>query len=147
MPVWAIVLDAAGLLALALILVAVYLIVRRRLLARSGGTFDLSVRVRAQRPGRGWVLGVGRYNNDALEWFRIFSMSMRPAQTYRRSGLEVGERRRPQGAEVYELYDDAVVVACRYRDEPVEVAMTESALTGLLAWLEAAPPGRGMPTT
>ena len=38
MPVWAIVLDAAGLLALALILVAVYLIFRRRLLARNGGT-------------------------------------------------------------------------------------------------------------
>ena len=147
MPVWAIVLDTAGLLALALILVAVYLIVRRRLLARSGGTFDLSVRVRAQRPGRGWVLGVGRYNNDALEWFRIFSLSMRPAQTYRRSALEVGARRQPQGAEVYELYDDAVVVSGRYRDEPVEIAMTEAALTGLLAWLEAAPPGRGIGST
>ena len=144
MPVWAIVLDAAGLLALALILVAVYLIFRRRLLARNGGTFDLSVRVRPQRPGRGWVLGVGRYDADALDWFRIFSLSLRPAKTYQRSELETGRRRTPQGAEEYALYDDAVVVECRYGDEPVELAMTEDALTGLLAWLEAAPPGRGL---
>ena len=144
MPVWAIVLDVAGLLALALILVAVCLIVRRRLLARAGGTFDLSVRVRSQRPGRGWVLGLGRYNDDALEWFRIFSLSLRPAYAYRRGCLEVSRRRSPAGAEEYELYDDAVVVECRYRDEPLELAMTESALTGLLAWLEAAPPGRGL---
>lgn len=144
MPIWAIVLDAAGLLALALILVAVYLIVRRRLLARSGGTFDLSVRVRSHRPGRGWILGVGRYNADALEWFRIFSVSLRPAQTYQRSALQIGQRRIPHGSEEYALYDDAVVVECSYRNEPVELAMTDDALTGLLAWLEAAPPGRGM---
>jgi hypothetical protein len=144
MPVWAMVLDAAGLLALALILVAVYLVVRRRLLARYGGTFDLSVRVRSHRPGRGWVLGVGRYNSDALEWFRIFSLSLRPAHTYSRRRLEVGRRRTAQGAEEYALYDDAVVVECRYAGELVELAMTEAALTGLLAWLEAAPPGRGL---
>ena len=147
MPVWAMVLDTAGLVALALVLVAVYLVVRRRLLARYGGTFDLSVRVRSQRPGRGWVLGVGRYNNDALEWFRIFSLSLRPAQTYRRNNLEVGQRRNAQGAEEYALYDDAIVVECFYSDQPVELAMTEAALTGLLAWLEAAPPGRGLLST
>jgi Protein of unknown function (DUF2550) len=147
MPVWAIVLDTAGLLALALVLVAVYLVVRRRLLARYGGTFDLSVRVRSHRPGRGWVLGVGRYNNDALEWFRIFSLSLRPAKTYRRNKLEVGQRRSARGAEEYALYDDAIVVECRYADQSVELAMTESALTGLLAWLEAAPPGRGLLST
>lgn len=144
MPVWAMVLDTAGLLALALVLVAAYLVVRRRLLARYGGTFDLSVRVRSHRPGRGWVLGVGRYNNDALEWFRIFSLSLRPAQTYRRNRLEVGARRSAQGAEEYALYDDAIVVECFYADRSVELAMTEAALTGLLAWLEAAPPGRGL---
>jgi len=141
------VLDTAGLLALALVLVAVYLVVRRRLLARYGGTFDLSVRVRSHRPGRGWVLGVGRYNNDALEWFRIFSLSLRPAKTYRRNKLEVGQRRSAHGAEEYALYDDAIVVECRYADQAVELAMTESALTGLLAWLEAAPPGRGLLST
>jgi hypothetical protein len=144
MPTWAIVLDAAGLFALALVLVAVYLIVRRRVLARNGGTFDLSVRVRSHRPGRGWVLGVGRYNADSLEWFRIFSLALRPARTYQRSALEMGRRRAAHGAEEYALYDNAVVVQCRYAGAAVELAMTEDALTGLLAWLEAAPPGRGL---
>lgn len=143
MPVWAVALDAVGMLALALVLVAAYLIVRRRVLSRNGGTFDLSVRLRTQRPGRGWVLGVGRYDNDALEWFRIFSVSLRPARTYQRRILRVGARREITGPEEYALYDDAVVVECRYRDDLVELALTESALTGLLAWLEAAPPGRG----
>jgi hypothetical protein len=69
---------------------------------------------------------------------------VRPARTYRRSRLEVGPRRSVQRVEEYALYDDAIVVECRYGGEPVELAMTEAALTGLLAWLEAAPPGRGM---
>jgi hypothetical protein len=144
MPIWAIVLDTVGLLALALVLVAVYLIVRRRLLARSGATFELSNRARATRPGRGWVLGIGRYRGDALEWFRLFSVSPRPAQSYLRSDLAVVGKRPVQGVEELELYDDAIVVECRYHDAAVELAMTESALTGLLAWLEAAPPGRNL---
>ncbi len=144
MPIWAIVLDTAGLLALALVLVAVYLIVRRRLLARSGATFELSHRVRVTRPGRGWVLGLGRYRDDSLEWFRLFSLAVRPASTWRRSDLTVVHRRPVQGVEELELYDDAVVVECRYGGAAVELAMTEAALTGLLAWLEAAPPGRNL---
>ncbi|HSE08478.1 MAG TPA: DUF2550 family protein, partial [Nocardioidaceae bacterium] len=37
---------------------------------------DLRVqRPRPVRQGRrGWVLGIGRYSGDALEWFRIFSL-------------------------------------------------------------------------
>ena len=28
--------------------------------------------------GKGWVLGIGRYAGDALEWYRVFSYSTRP---------------------------------------------------------------------
>jgi hypothetical protein len=36
-----------------------------------------------------------------------------------------------------------VVITCQVRDSPetIELAMSEAALTGFLAWLEAAPPG------
>ena len=34
--------------------------------------------MRTEHPGRGWLLGLGRYSGDALEWFRIFSLSPRP---------------------------------------------------------------------
>jgi len=142
LPVWAIVLDVIGLCLLALVLVAIYLVSRRRWLARNGGTFDLSVRVRSERAGRGWVLGVGRYSADDLEWFRIFTLSLRPKRRFRRQLLEIERRRMPQGAEEFALYDDAVVIACRYAGEPVELALTGGSLTGLLAWLEAAPPGQ-----
>lgn len=141
MPVWAIVLDVVGLCLLALFLVAVYLVSRRRWLSRNGGTFELSVRVRSDRAGRGWVLGVGRYRGDDLEWFRIFTFSMRPKRRFNRQRLQIEGRRRPVGVEEFALYDDAVVITCRYAGEPVELALTSNALTGLLAWLESAPPG------
>lgn len=141
MPVWAIVLDVIGLCLLALVLVAIYLVSRRRWLARNGGTFDLSARVRSERAGRGWVLGVGRYSGDELEWFRIFTLSLRAKRRFNRRLLEIENRRGPVGAEEFALYDDAVVVVCRYEGEPLELALTVNALTGLLAWLESAPPG------
>ena len=41
------------------------LVVRRRVLSRHGGTFELSHRVRPdEEPGRGWLLGLGRYSGD-----------------------------------------------------------------------------------
>ena len=44
------------------------------------------------------------------------------------------------------LYDHRRIVLLEQRRtsrEPRELAMTEESLTGLLAWLEAAPPGLG----
>ncbi|MPZ93545.1 MAG: DUF2550 family protein [Propionibacteriales bacterium] len=141
MPVWAIVLDVIGVCLLALVLAAVYLVGRRRLLARHGGTFDLSIRVRSERAGRGWVLGVGRYTGDRLEWFRIFTLSVRPKRDLNRRLLQIEGRRDVAGTEEFALYDDAVIVQCRYGGESLELALSDNALTGLLAWLEAAPPG------
>ena len=74
MPVWQWLLDSAGaVLLVAACCSALLLVVRRRVLSRHGGTFELSVRDANQPDGRGWVLGLGRYREDSLEWFRIFS--------------------------------------------------------------------------
>ena len=116
--------------------------VRRRWLSRNGGTFEFSVRVRPGRAGRGWALGVGRYTGDDLEWFRIFSLALRPRFRYRREELEFVARRDPEGAEAFSLYSGHIVVSCRTPSGLLEVAMSPAALTGFLAWLEAAPPGR-----
>lgn len=52
---------------------------RRRLIQRSGGTFDCSMRWDvAEEPdisGKGWVYGVARYSGDRIDWFRVFSYS------------------------------------------------------------------------
>ena len=44
--------------------------------------------------------------------------------------------------EVFSLLAGAVVVKCRHDEGFVEFAMSPDALTGFLAWLESAPPGR-----
>ena len=142
MPLWEWLVDSAGVLLFLVLLYGLLLVVRRRWLSRNGGTFEFSVRVRSARAGRGWILGVGRYTADALEWFRIFSLSPRPRYRYRRPDLEFVGRREAEGAEAYSLYSGHIVVTCRTPQGLLEVAMSPDALTGFLAWLEAAPPGR-----
>ena len=142
MPWWEWLVDLAGVLLLLVLLYGLSLVVRRRWLSRHGGTFEFSVRVRSQRAGRGWILGLGRYSGDALEWFRIFSLSTRPKLRFRRADLEYVGRRDPGGVEAYSLYSGHVVVSCRTPNGPLEVAMSPEALTGFLAWLESAPPGQ-----
>ena len=142
MPWWQWLADVAGVLLLLVLLYGIALVVRRRFLSRHGGTFEFSVRVRSGRAGRGWVLGLGRYSGGDLEWFRIFSPLPRPRRTFRRSELEYLGRRDPGGVESYSLYSGHIIVSCRTPTGPLEVAMSPEALTGFLAWLEAAPPGQ-----
>ncbi|MDB1087634.1 DUF2550 domain-containing protein [Streptomyces sp. ACA25] len=120
--------------------------VRRRLIQRFGGTFDCSARwvppAPGQSPGKGWVYGVARYSGDHVEWFRVFSYSIRPRQTLQRDGIEVRDRRQPNGDEELALLSGAFILTCRHGGQDLELAMSEDALTGFLAWLEAAPPGQ-----
>jgi hypothetical protein len=119
--------------------------VRRRLIQRPGGTFDCSARLDASAEpadGKGWIFGIARYNNDSVEWFRVFSYAPRPRRVLERSRIEVLERRTPAGQEELALLSGAVVLVCTHAGEPLELAMSEDALTGFLAWLEAAPPGQ-----
>ncbi|MCC5035573.1 DUF2550 domain-containing protein [Streptomyces sp. WAC 00631] len=132
----------------ALVLLGLFVFgLRRRLLQRSGGTFDCSLRwdVPEGEPepsGKGWIYGVARYSGDRIEWFRVFSYAPRPRRVLERSAIEVVARRTPQGEEELALLSDAVVLGCAHRDTRLELAMSEDALTGFLAWLEAAPPGQ-----
>jgi hypothetical protein len=128
-------LVALGLLALGL------LALRRRVITRRGGTFDCSLRLREAQHGKGWVLGIGRYSGDALEWYRVFSYLTRPRRTFVRHRLQVVERREPNGIEVYPLLSGAVIVSCLDGESRVELAMSPESLTGFLSWVESAPPG------
>ncbi|MEU5088135.1 DUF2550 domain-containing protein [Streptomyces sp. NPDC021356] len=131
----------------ALVVVGLFVFgLRRRLIQRSGGTFDCSLRwdvtEESDTSGKGWSYGVARYNGDRVEWFRVFSYAPRPRRTLERSSIEVAGRRRPEGEEELALLSDAVILTCLHRGTRVELAMSEDALTGFLAWLEAAPPGQ-----
>ncbi|MFF9815921.1 DUF2550 domain-containing protein [Streptomyces sp. NPDC014006] len=119
---------------------------RRRLIQRSGGTFDCSLRWDvAENPdtsGKGWSYGVARYSGDRVAWFRVFSYAPRPRRVLERGSIEVAGRRLPEGEEELALLSDAVILVCLHRGTRLELAMSEDALTGFLAWLEAAPPGQ-----
>ncbi|MFD9882404.1 DUF2550 domain-containing protein [Streptomyces alboflavus] len=144
------VLLVCGLVLIGLVLLGLFVFgLRRRLIQRSGGTFDCSLRWHAPEPeesagvsGKGWGYGVARYNGDRVEWFRVFSYAPRPRRILERSAIEVVDRRAPDGEEELALLSDAVVLGCLHRGVRLELAMSEDALTGFLAWLEAAPPGQ-----
>ena len=137
--------EGLGLVAVLVGLSLGTLAVRRRMLQRGGGTVDLSLRLRRRTHGRGWVLGVGRFDGDELKWYRVFSLAMRPRRTLSRRDLSVVTRRQPLGPERLALLAGAVVMECRSVDGGVELAMDPSAVTGFLAWLEARPPGATLP--
>lgn len=141
MPAWQWLLDGAGVLLLCAIFYGVGLVVRRWLLARRVGSFEVSHRVRSDHPGRGWLLGLGRYAGENFEWFRVFSLAWRPKRTWRRFDLEYAGRRDPVGPESVSLYSGHVIVLCTTSDGEVEFAMSPASLMGFQAWLEAMPPG------
>lgn len=146
MPLWLWAVDLVLVaIALSAVLLAV-LVVRRRYLARSLGAFDLSVNKRAEASAQGWTLGLGVYRGSTLEWYRTFSLRLRPAYRFSRDEMVVDGRRDPVGAEVHAVHDGHVVVAARTPTPVRQLALTPAALTGLLAWLEASPPGRSVNT-
>ena len=118
---------------------------RRRFLSRSGGAIEVSFRLKPKSQGRGWVLGVGRFVGDDLQWFRVFSLSGRPRRTLSRRDLVVKTRRSPKGPESLSLLKGAEVIELLQAGRQVEIALDAAAMTGFLAWVEARPPGATLP--
>jgi len=135
-------------LTLAVLLVAalipvVWLIARRRWLARSGWVFDCSLRSAIMTPST-WMLGVVRLNGELVEWYRVFSWSLRPKVTLRRGQAQPTASRVLEPAERALLVDqDRVVQLTDPEGRSVELAMALARMTAFLSWLEAAPPGSG----
>jgi hypothetical protein len=140
------VLELLGALVVLSFLGLVVLAVRRRWLARQGGTFECSLRLNTETPGSGWVLGIGRYRDGLLQWFRFFSYDWRPRMEFTRSCVRVLETRDATAVESVSLYAEQRVVRFEVTGaddatEQWDLAMSPGSVTGLLSWLEAAPPG------
>lgn len=125
--------------------VLTWLTVRRLRALRSGGV-HAALRTRLDDSGKGWHLGVGRYQGDEFVWFRVLSLRPGPDRVIHRSGLEIADRREPSGSELYSMPPASLVLRfrppARSTESEVEIAMSPDALTGFLSWLESAPPGR-----
>jgi Protein of unknown function (DUF2550) len=131
----------AALLALA-VLAATGIAIRRTLLERGGGTVECGLR---RGPEQDWRLGLAAYQPAELRWYDAFGVLLRPRAVFARRALRVTSRRPADAWESASLGQGMVVVECSAGEypAPVELAMSEAALTGFLSWLESAPPGRG----
>ena len=144
--------DAVWIFAAFLVLIvaaAVALATRRYLLERSGGTVECAMR----RPAvvGNWRLGLLSFQRDELYWYGALGVLLRPEQVFQRRALTVVLRRPASLAESSALGADRIVVEVSVKPpadasgsragEHIELAMSDSALTGFLAWLEASPPG------
>ncbi|MEQ4518579.1 DUF2550 domain-containing protein [Pseudarthrobacter sp. B907] len=109
--------------------------VRRFNLRRALGTVDASICM----AGNSWRMGVCRYQDNDLEWFRLASLSVRPKHTFRRSSLELVGRREPTESELVKVQPGSVIVELRYEGQDILLAMRFDAYTGLSSWLEAGP--------
>lgn len=138
----ALALDAAWIFAAFLVIVvlaAAGITIRRILLDRGGGTVECGLR----RPGGIWRLGVAAYGADELRWYDGVGVLLTPEEVLSRRALSVTARRPADPAEAVRLGPGMMVIACSAGGDSgtIELAMGEAALTGFLAWLEAAPPG------
>src|SRR3954453_4990216 len=114
-------LDVLGGLLLLVVLGLAALAVRRRLIQRRGGTFDCSLRKRSRPAPKGWMLGVGRYATDTVEWYRVFSYSPRPRRVVQRGDLTVLARRAPDQAEALARLPGAMIVELSAHGEVLEL--------------------------
>lgn len=137
---WFVALDVVAGLA-GLILVGLLLLAARRRVIQRGASFDCSRRIQKKSFGRGWALGVARYQGDRLEWYGVFSTSIRPQQVFPRDRFAIRRRREPEYPEDLAVMTGHVILECRVDDMDVELAMSPEALTGFVVWLETGPPG------
>jgi hypothetical protein len=150
-------------IALALVvIVAACLVVRRRVITKRGGIVECWLRSSAS--GR-WHHGLAEYRRAQLHWHRSFSLRIRPYGAFDRRDLVVTGSRLAGARDPAWLGPGTMIVTCRAHlaglrpdraGSPatwrlpagqvadvrvIELAMSQAALTGYMAWLEAAPAG------
>lgn len=144
--VWQLVWIALALLLFVLIpLIALY--VRRRWITGQGGVFDCAMQLFGKDTGVGWSLGLGRYRGPELQWFRSFSLSLKPRVRFQRGETHYISRRGPRAMEAVVLFDDSCIVTVidAHTGEESTLAMSNDAAMALMSWLESAPPGAYRP--
>jgi hypothetical protein len=135
------VVDAVGVVVLLIAVLLGLVALRRRRLLHLPGALECAVRRQARSGGGGWSLGVARLAGDRLEWHRLLSLAPRPALALSRVSAEVCSKRTALPVEHIAATAGGAVLELRAGTRTVELALSPAALTGLVAWLEAAPPG------
>jgi len=126
--------------------VFVTLLLRQLILRRRGATVHCALRLGVGASTHHWHTGVARYTGEDFEWFRLLSLSYQPQHVFVRRSIEIGARRYPRHAETFLVPHGAAIIDCAVITRQgthmdVELAMSEAATTGLLAWIESSAPG------
>lgn len=130
-------LIAAGIgVCLLLAVVGLFGLLASRLRTLSGRVGSFVCGTRPERSSDAWVAGIAQYGAGRLDWWRSWSLSPRPARSWRRTEFEVLGRAPLSGPGRASLY----LVQCRHLDVDFELAMSPEAYAGLTSWIEAAPP-------
>jgi hypothetical protein len=121
------------------------LALRSRVIARHGGIVECGLR---ETPSAKWRQGLAEFQRSQLCWHPAVSLRLRPQACFDRAGLVVARCRRPTDTEAARFGAEIIIAECEIRHpQPtgpgdvarVELAMSQAAFTGLLAWLESSP--------
>ncbi|WP_194291320.1 DUF2550 domain-containing protein [Cumulibacter manganitolerans] len=126
------------LVALVVIAVGTFLYRRRRILILRGA-IEMSVH-RGRGLRGGWVLGVARFTDEHLEWYRLTSFRAGPSLRISRRDTEISARHEPDERDAVWMPPESVVLHLQTTSGEQIVAVRKSAVTGLLSWWESAPP-------
>jgi hypothetical protein len=107
---------------------------RRIAIRRPGGAVDCSLR---QDGEERWRRGVAAYRTDQLYWFSSYRVGLRPDAAFDRRALQLVSRH--DGDEAGASQTVVVRFDTGADGDPVWLALSKDALTGMLAWLEAGP--------
>lgn len=130
------------LIILVLVLVALALVSSYRLvMLRRGGTAAL-LRVLPARGGERWRHGVIRYDEDHLVFYKLTSLKIGADSVIHRRGIDIGERRGPQGDEYDIMTEGIAVIGVSDRNGDYELALDRASLTAFLSWVESRPSER-----
>ncbi len=109
---------------------------RRVAIRRPGGAVECSLR---QDGDDRWRRGVAAYRADQLCWFSSHGVGLRPDAAFDRRGLQLVSRSDGEKADSRDGERVVVRFETGTDGDPVWLALSNDALTGMLAWLEAGP--------
>ncbi len=122
-------------LGVVILLFALLLASRMRTLIRRVGSFDCRLPV-ADGTNDRVRAGIAQYGVGRLDWWRFWSLSVRPARSWQRSELIILGRDPIVVGGRTGIY----LVRCQHRGADLQLQMSTAAYAGLTSWLEAAPP-------
>ncbi|MGH8860727.1 MAG: DUF2550 domain-containing protein [Jatrophihabitantaceae bacterium] len=123
--------------AVVILLLCAAILARQRFMLRAAGT--IPVALRGSSASR-WQYGVARYAGGQLQWYRSLGFGTRPNRVLERRSVAVVGRYGVGPADLQSLPPTAVVVECRDGEQPLFLALGESAYTGFVSWLESSAP-------